>query len=72
MSWRMSPKARIQADQRDVGLGGQPGDRGLDVVEADRAHAAQVLGHDHVRGQGGQQLGVDLVDGQGVGDELAD
>jgi hypothetical protein len=62
----------MRADQPHVGLGGQPGDRGPDVVEADRAHPGTALGHDHVRGQGGQQLDVDVVDGQGVGDELAD
>jgi hypothetical protein len=62
----------VQADQRDVGLGGHPGDRGADVVEADGADPAQVLGHDHVRGQVGQQLDVDVVDGQRVGDEPAD
>jgi hypothetical protein len=64
--------ARMQADQPQVGLGGQPRDRGPDVVDADRADPAQVLGHDYVRGQRGQQLGVDVVDGQGVGDQLAD
>jgi len=72
MSLRMSSRRRGCRLTSQVGLGGQPGDRGPDVVEADRADPAQVLGHDHVRGQGGQQLGVDVVDGQRVGDQLAD
>ena len=62
---------RVEADDVDVLLR-QSGDRGLDVVEGNRADVAEVLGDDHVGPDLPQPVDVDLVDRQCIPENVAD
>jgi len=61
---------RVQAHHLDVAAGQPLGGRAHGAV-GDRADLAQVLGDDHVRGQRGQSVDVQVVDGQGGPEQLA-